>query len=336
MSHTPAPPSPADGTRQAWQRLWASGVVDTFGSGTGPAHTLPPLVPHWRDWLGTQPADARVLDLCTGNGVLLRHWIEVHPQGRGMAIGVDLAPTHPTWLDSLAPNQADRLRIQGGVSVANLPLADASVDLVVSQFGVEYAPMEDATHEAWRVLCPGGRWGWVLHHADGRPAQLAAEELRHLDWLGAQGWLETLKPMAEALHLAQSHEGRRQLDTEAHWLEVRRRFDAQTQALRAREKSSPCPDVLLDLQAWSSQVLRVAAHQGPQAALRGVEEIAQLLADLRLRLQDLLSHTLDAVAFAHWQQRIKGLGLLVLEARPLVDRGHLMGWWLVATKPPSA
>ena len=57
-------------------------------------------------------------------------------------------------------------RFGATASVSQLPFRDASFDIVVSQFGIEYAGTE-AFGEAARVLAPGGAAQFIIHYRGG-------------------------------------------------------------------------------------------------------------------------------------------------------------------------
>ena len=118
-------------------------------------------------------AGQRVLDVGCGTGVVA---VTAALQG-ALTTGLDLTP---------ALLEEARLSAQiGGASVAfvegdveELPFADASFDLVLSQFGHMFAPRpEVATREMLRVLAPGGRIAfstWPPHLMMGRMFDLMA------------------------------------------------------------------------------------------------------------------------------------------------------------------
>lgn len=339
---TPAVPeeTPPAAAREAWRRLWATGVTDTFGDtpqpGAGPA-ARPPLAEHWLGWLARHVTPgARVLDLGTGNGALPRWLLQACPAQPLHCDGVDVVPVQPAWLATLPAEQQARLRFHAGVSAARLPFESASYDLVLSQYGIEYAGWPQALPEALRMLAPGGRLALALHHAASRPARLAHEEIRHAHWLMQSGWLDAASQMAQALSLLGSESGRQALAREPRWAAVRQQFDRWQQDLRERGDDSVCPDLLYDAQHWCTQAFRVSAEQGAGAGQAAMAQLGQQLQDTEARLQDLLAHVLDETQFQTLSQHVAQAGLTVLEARSLHDGGHLMGWWLSAQRPGSA
>ncbi|MDE0001345.1 MAG: class I SAM-dependent methyltransferase, partial [Rhodospirillaceae bacterium] len=120
---------------------------------------------HWRGVFAQLPAGNRVLDIATGNGVLLV-WGARAARAAGHELtltGIDLADIDPARF--LPEHRADlaSVRFIGKTAAESLPFADGSFDVVVSQYGLEYADLEPTLSEAARVLAPGGRLHWLAH-----------------------------------------------------------------------------------------------------------------------------------------------------------------------------
>jgi demethylmenaquinone methyltransferase / 2-methoxy-6-polyprenyl-1,4-benzoquinol methylase len=99
------------------------------------------------------PSDV-VLDVCCGTGDLIRAFAACNPPPR-MILGVDFAG------EMLARGRYDNLRVPHHLLQADglrLPLADQSVDVVSSAFGVRnFQDLDAGLREMRRVLRPGGR-----------------------------------------------------------------------------------------------------------------------------------------------------------------------------------
>ncbi|GAA1809746.1 class I SAM-dependent methyltransferase [Actinomadura chokoriensis] len=109
--------------------------------------------------------DERVLDLGCGRGALLTTAAKLLPRGR--AVGIDLwrADQSGNSPDAARRNAelegvADRTEVKTG-DMTLLPFADATFDLVISNWAVHNIPSAEgrqaAVDEAVRVLRPGGR-----------------------------------------------------------------------------------------------------------------------------------------------------------------------------------
>ena len=111
--------------------------------------------------LGEVPADGTIVDLGCSTGYLLEDVRAAHPRTR--LIGVDLVAPGLRKAHGLLP-EAWLLR----ADVCALPLADESVDAVVSANLLEHVPDDSgALRELRRVLRPGGRAVVVVPTAPG-------------------------------------------------------------------------------------------------------------------------------------------------------------------------
>lgn len=305
---------------EAWSRYWATGALHSC-AGSFDGNYGGVIGEWWRQVFDALPLGAQVLDLACGNGPLAQLLLSRRDDPGLCCHAVDLAPLCPPWAA-----QEPRVRFRGSTSIEDLPFGIASFDLVISQYGLEYAALEAAVAEAVRVTRPGGRLCFVMHHADSRPVTLAIEERIHIDWLlGRSGWFPAAQAMLLPMSLAGSPEGAALLGSDPQMDAVRRQFDACLEALRARADTSACPDLLLDLHRWTAQAFQVSAHQGVQAGRRSLDEIRTLVADIDTRLGDLLEHALDPAEIQALMELLASHGVRA-SLRPLHDHGQLMGW----------
>ena len=166
---------------QAWTRYWRSGQLHSCFVAGAPFDTSQV----WAEFLDGSPPGASVLDLACGGGALTRIAVR-HPLGFSVT-GVDFA-------EALAPVEGATLL--PGVRLEALPFADAAFGAVVSQFGLEYAEFEASVAQAARVLGAGGRFGALIHHADGDLARAAEAGLARL-----QPLTDPQGPVAAAMRL---------------------------------------------------------------------------------------------------------------------------------------
>lgn len=156
----------------------------------------------WQGWLGEAADGSRLLDVATGNGIVLA-WAAAagRERGRRYALtGVDLADIDPpAFVSELDPDLA-AAHFVGNTGAEALPFADAEFDLVTSQYGLEYAGLDAALAEVARVLAPGGRLVWLAHCETSEVVRQHRAEARELELLlGDAGLLAAMESIARAL-----------------------------------------------------------------------------------------------------------------------------------------
>lgn len=157
----------------AWDQFWAA----EQGQGGGclskrPAQLEAAQRRFWQEFAKGLPRGAQVLDLATGNGIVMGWMIGARRDLK--PIGIDLAGSVPP------PPKGCRSR--GGVAMEALPFAERSKDAVASQFGVEYGDLPKVLGEIARVLKPGGRAAFLTHRADGAIVAHNRSRREGLEW----------------------------------------------------------------------------------------------------------------------------------------------------------
>jgi SAM-dependent methyltransferase len=151
----------------------------------------------------TTPAQSSVLDIGCGRGAVLQ-LATTYGDRATRLVGVDAAQIHDRAGQGPAP-----FELIGRTKAEDLPFPDLSFDLVVSQFGLEYADPRKALGEALRVC--RSEFLFLLHTeksaivADGkREAAMARWITGELDLFGKlETWLERgLATDADALREA--------------------------------------------------------------------------------------------------------------------------------------
>ncbi len=139
----------------------------------------------WQQWFAECAGGSRILDIATGNGIVLNHAAAAGRQlHRAFALtGVDLADIDPQrYLTSLEDDMRAATFI-GAVAAERLPFEARSFDVVVSQYGLEYADLEQALAEVVRVLAPGGMLHWLAHSESSEVVQQNREQALEVEYL---------------------------------------------------------------------------------------------------------------------------------------------------------
>ncbi len=146
----------APSSRQAWSDYWSERPSGCLPEASSPLDRA--FRDEWHRVAAALPERARLLDLASGNGAVLRWLIEARADLD--LTGVDLA-------DPLPPPPPGVSAMLGGVAMESLPFDSSSFDAITSQFGLEYGNLDPCAAEAARVLRAGGIFALVTHHAAG-------------------------------------------------------------------------------------------------------------------------------------------------------------------------
>ena len=159
----PPPPQESDPLATRNRAVWSVGEFDRIAAGY--RHDAQSFVERLRLARGE-----RVLDLACGTGNLA---LPAAAAGAEV-LGLDLAPQLLQTARRRAAEECLAIRFEEGNAEA-VPLADGSVDTLLSMFGVMFAPRpERVAAELLRVVRPGGR----IALANWTPASFVGDMLR--------------------------------------------------------------------------------------------------------------------------------------------------------------
>lgn len=250
---------------------------------------------HWTGFFSELPAGKRVLDIATGNGVLLA-WAARAARAvrRELTLtGIDLADIDPARF--LPEYQIDlaAARFVGNTAAESLPFADGSFDVVVSQYGLEYADIELALSESARVLAAGGQLHWLAHGVDSIVVAQGRAQLMDIDLLlASDGPFAAMKS-----YIGARVRGRK----------VSRATRVLTEALRSAEAYCAANPPATLVQQLCGGILDTANQfekYHPADTERWVVENLKRLRGQRQRTRDLLSARLSGDRFAQVEQAL--------------------------------
>ena len=141
--------------------------------------------------LFAQATSGPILDLCCGAGAVT---VAAHEAGHQDLMALDVSAHAIEITRQRVPS------VQAFVSSADeIPLPAASVALLVSQFGVEYADWDGVAAEINRVLRPDGSFRAIAHKKDGRVDAECQANLAAANTLLESPYLSVTSTFFEAL-----------------------------------------------------------------------------------------------------------------------------------------
>lgn len=291
---------------QGWRDYWKS---------DRPASCVPENEATAREiakfWVGVfdvLPDGSRILDIATGNGILLAHATMASRQGNKSfeLTGVDLAEIDPQQFLSEFPPGFEKVRFVAGTAAEDLPFGAGEFDVVVSQYGLEYARLDKALAEVERVLAPDGRLVWLAHCEDSAVVRQNRDQCAQVKYLLApRGPIDAMEKFVARIRKGKSlsNAGQRLqaalADAEAYCREH----------APARVVTEVCTVIAESANRW-------------QAYRPG--DLAQMLADSRQRLirhrhriNDLIGAVMSPERLQRVEQRLLGAGWSDVAIEPL-------------------
>lgn len=314
MERTLSAPSPSDSTF-AWDQYWRDGRLASCG-GEGGVTYQPVIADGWRRFFGGLSGGARILDVCSGNGAIARLAAEV-ASARNIRVSidaVDAADLHPTG----AGPGTDMIRYSPRTPAEHLPFPDASFDVIVGQYAIEYTDLERTLAELRRASRPSASVRFVTHAAGSIVVQEAIRQLADTERLVQTGVFETAETLARAIGVDQSAAG-----TD----DARNKFLIALQSLRDAEATAE------DLRMYrntGSVLVHAIQHQPQIGAGPVLDKIAEMAAAIKAhhgRLDAMCRAALDAPrarALAASAKRLWGRPFTL--DRLVRSDGALFGW----------
>lgn len=321
------PPEDTGGlSRRAWQRYWQSDRL----AACMPDHpsAAAAIEGHWRQVFSGLSSATRVLDVATGNGVLLV-WAAraAGEQGRSLQLtGIDAARIDPQRFVGAEQAVLRDVTFHGGVAAEQLPFGDAAFDCVVSQFGLEYSEFGASLSEVARVLAPRGSLHWLAHGASSAVVAESAARTAQMDYLLAQhGAFDAMGFFANALLQ------RRRVS------KARDRLQACLEHARAYCGENPPAELVQQVHDSFLHMAVEHAHYHPQDIAGLVEENREKMRFYRRRLRDLLAAQLTPERERQVAQLLSGSGWRDVSMSPLTatDTASELGVIISATRAPG-
>jgi ubiquinone/menaquinone biosynthesis C-methylase UbiE len=164
-------------TSEEWSSLWTRETVTTLSSMFPDNYDLS-VADFWQQVVAGD--HNRLIDLACGNGALV--WLANDflnkKSARTAVTGVDAADIDPFKTLKKDSKEFPMVEFISNRPIENLPFDDASVDVAISQYGLEYSDLQRSIPELSRVLKPSAKMGFILHNEQ---SSIVKGSTRYLD-----------------------------------------------------------------------------------------------------------------------------------------------------------
>jgi SAM-dependent methyltransferase len=309
-----------------WTEYWRGGRQSCLDE--MPVASRQHLEALWRTWFADLPPATALLDCATGSGDVARLAWQIGNDARRnlQIVGVDLALIEP---DASISDANSILRLAGGVDLARLPFPCATFDCAVSQFGVEYAKATETLPEIARVLRPGGRGLFIMHHAGSAITLAARERIAAFSEVVGGGRAFELGARLFELMARRAPQG----DVAA----ASAQFGQSVQDLHNALSARPVADTnVADIVSFLFDLARTARLVDPLDALRRLAEARERIAAWALRQQAQIAAARDRDGIQVFKAALENHGLASEDPAEIRDADGILLAWQCAFFKPSA
>ncbi len=169
---------------QHWTDYWKNvSALNSFAAGDVAKGYTGEISDFWLEVLSQCSSAASVLDIGTGNGGLA-HIAQQYSLSHNKLFNVlaidaaDIDPVKSFQNDSTVRSVLEKITFYPNCYVEQLPFPDSSIDLVISQFALEYSDLNSALNQCARVLKPAGRLVAIMHHSSSALVKDSSEGLK--------------------------------------------------------------------------------------------------------------------------------------------------------------
>lgn len=317
-------------TTESWDTYWQGAKGGSAYSSGGSGHPI--ILSFWDEYFAGvkgRYSSARIIDIASGSGAVVERARSVFSDETVDFTCLDISPSAVNTIGQRFPE------VHGLVADArSIPLDSASCDIVVSQFGIEYAGLE-AIDELLRLIATDGQLALLLHHRGGGIYRQCAASLDAVQKLQEARFIPYSIAMFEAGFAACRGADLSEYEAAA------RQF---VPALRAMESimSQHGPNVadntIIQLYKDVRAMHKRIAHFDPTEVIGWLKKMHGEIQAYAGRMASMCDAAIDAETFARLCESVQRQGLSILRSEPLTipERNVPLAWALVASRTQSA
>lgn len=315
---------------EAWSNYWNMGAAWSCMD-LGLEDSSSEAFVFWQSALGELTAADHILEIGAGNGnfvdVLRRIF---SPQTVPPYLGVDLADIRP----KVHATEGEQIQFRGEIDIANTDIENQSFTTAISQFCLEYTPLDQSITEISRILVPkGATLAMIMHHAESKVTLVAKEEIRYLKLILADdGILQSAKNMIPFVLMASTPEGKMALKANPDAQTTRSQFNQKQDELQSLAEAAETSPILHHAAKSAHDILVATSQYGEQQALSGLEQAHTTYQDALLRLQELVDTAMGQSQIESVKAILNSNGFTSVDISEVSNQDQRMGWTVLAKR----
>ena len=295
------------------------------------------ILEFWRSVFDRQPKSARVVDLATGNGalaILAKQYSDAMHM-KFTLCAVDYAASHPS--EALAGTGYDEIlksiSFHTNTRLERTGLPSGQYNLVCSQFGIEYAPIQMAIKEVVRILKPQDATFAAMIHVDGSAIlEQAREGIRQVIRCKKSGLIGEVENLLSALQGVRNRGGDPAEDEACE--RMRETINGITGKLHSSQSQYKDPGQIAYFLANTMVLFRdkQSGHLSLDAKIERLHDIQEEGELYLLRMRDMVAAALSADKIAKIESQLVNNGVNVELSAPVSYEGQHFCHALIATR----
>lgn len=312
---------------ESWDTYWAGAQSSAAFSGGG---TTDPLVlSFWDDifrGIREHRESARIIDIASGNGAVIESASRVYGENLPDFTCLDISDSAIRMLEERFSG------VRGVVAdAANSPFDAGSFDIVVSQYGVEYAGI-DAISAISRLVAPGGELILLVHHRNGLIHEQCEASLLAIQDMKKAEFIPRCIAMFEAAYAVLKG------GDKAAYQEAGRRFAPAVKALEdimARYGRDVAADTIMRVYRDVRTIHQRMQHYDGASVVGWLEKMGDAIDAYEGRMASMLDVAIDAAQFNKVIEDLEKSGFEMQRADTLAhaDDAPPLAWAIVAARP---
>ncbi|MFT3931189.1 MAG: class I SAM-dependent methyltransferase [Spongiibacteraceae bacterium] len=148
-----------------WSQYWEGSTITTF-QGLFENNYSNEIYNFWKNQITKDCS--KILDIACGNGALswLANDILKSLGVQAKITGIDFADIDPFKRLGRKKSNYPNISFIANTPIENIPIEDSSIDLIISQYGIEYSDLNRTIPEVARILMSKGKLCLVMHIED--------------------------------------------------------------------------------------------------------------------------------------------------------------------------